>query len=151
MQPDRVISTAWRNLRPTSASVTKSWNHTLKVREMPLVVHIETKSSKQSWTDARPQVAIWTDAWFKRLELLTSSGATPSFPPTPLLIVQGHDWHFLITSRNDENMTVWEQIHCGSTRTCFDAMKVVATLHWIMDWIESVWRPFFHQLIGDLT
>ena len=32
-----------------------------------------------------------------------------------------------------EKMIVREHIDIGNTRSCFDAMKVVAVLHWLMD------------------
>jgi hypothetical protein len=71
----------------------------------------------KSWTDGKPQITIWTDAWLKRLAVIT----------------QGHDWHLLVVSKNDQKMTIWEQIGVGSTRSCFDAMKVVTVFHWLRD------------------
>ncbi|KYG41551.1 hypothetical protein M433DRAFT_468084 [Acidomyces richmondensis BFW] len=38
----------------------------------------------------------------------------------------------------DQKMTIWEQIDIGGMRSCFDAMKVLAALHWLMDWAESI-------------
>lgn len=101
----------------------------------------------KSWTDGKPQIAIWTDAWLKRLALIR--GATSGlWPALPLLIAQGHDWHLLIVSKNDQKMTIWEQVDIGSTRSCFDAMKVVAVLHLLMDWAVGVWRPWLLSLAG---
>ena len=45
-------------------------------------------------------------------------------------------------------MVVREQVGIGSTRNCFDAMKVLAALHWLMDWAQRVWRPWF---VGWIT
>lgn len=102
----------------------------------------------KSWTDGKPQIAIWVDAWLKRLTLI-SGNTIDSWPAFPLLIAQGHDWHLLIASKNNENMTIWEQITIGSTRSCFDAMKIIAILHWLMNWAETVWRPWFIRLINQ--
>jgi hypothetical protein len=99
----------------------------------------------KSWTDGKPQIAIWTDAWLKRLALIRGN-TSGQWPALPLLIAQGHDWHLLIVSKNDQKMTIWEQIDIGSTRSCFDAMKVVTVLHWLMDWAERVWRPWLLSL-----
>ena len=113
----------------------------------------------KSWTDGKPQIAIWTDAWVDRLRMLWQDTwrGTPGerlplqVPALPVLIVQGHDWHLLIVIKDREKMTVREQIDFGNTRSCFDAMRVVAVLHWLMDWAERVWRPWFVSLIckGD--
>ena len=35
----------------------------------------------------------------------------------------------------------------GNTRNVCDALKVVAVLHWLLDWAETVWRPWFLELI----
>lgn len=64
----------------------------------------------------------------------------------PLLIAQGHEWHLLVVSKSSVQITIWEQVAIGSTRTCFDALKVVAVLHWLMEWAETVWRPWLLAL-----
>lgn len=147
LKPDSVIDQAWHRLRPLPGVSIKSWNHTTRARHNPIAIHVETKGPMKSWTDGKPQIAIWTDAWLKRLALIrgTISGRWPAFP---LLIAQGHDWHLLIVSKNDQKMTVWEEIAIGSTRSCFDAMKTISVLHWLMDWAEIVWRPWFLSLLG---
>jgi len=140
------MAEAWNRLRPLPSEPIKSWNHTTQARHNPIAIQIETKGPFKSWTDGKPQLAIWTDAFLKRLTLIrgTTSGLWPALP---VLIVQGHDWHLLIFSKNDQEMTLWEQFDIGSTRSCFDALKVVAVLHWLMDWAESVWRPWFLSLL----
>lgn len=35
-----------------------------------------------------------------------------------------------------EEMVVSEQIDVGDTTSCFDAMKVVPVLQWLIDWAE---------------
>ncbi|KAF2257717.1 hypothetical protein CC78DRAFT_505823 [Lojkania enalia] len=136
---------AWRHLRLLPGASIKSWDHTTRARHNPIAINIETKGPMKSWTDGKPQIAIWTDAWLKRLALIRGN-TSGQWPALPLLIAQGHDWHLLIVSKNDQKMTIWEQIDIGSTRSCFDAMKVVTVLHWLMDWAERVWRPWLLSL-----
>jgi len=146
LKPDSAINQAWHRLRPLPGVSVKSWNHTTRARHNPIAIHVETKGPMKSWTDGKPQIAIWTDAWLKRLALIRGIISRP-WPALPLLIAQGHDWHLLIVSKNDQKMTIWEEIAIGSTRSCFDAMKVLAVLHWLMDWAETVWRPWFLSLM----
>ncbi|KAA8570598.1 hypothetical protein EYC84_002855 [Monilinia fructicola] len=148
LKPDKIIDQAWQQLHPLPGVSIKSWNHTTRARRYPIAIHIETKGPMKSWTDGKPQIAIWVDAWLKRLTLI-SGNTIDSWPAFPLLIAQGHDWHLLIASKNNENMTIWEQITIGSTRSCFDAMKIIAILHWLMNWAETVWRPWFIRLINQ--
>lgn len=82
----------------------------------------------KSWTDGKPQIAIWTDALLKRLALIRGN-ASGLWPALPLLIAQSHDWHLLVVSKNNQKMTIWEQIAIGSTRSYFDAMKLIAALY----------------------
>ncbi|ORY01182.1 hypothetical protein BCR34DRAFT_494068, partial [Clohesyomyces aquaticus] len=141
LNPNPATKRAWHRLRLLPGTSIKSWNHTTRARHNPIAINIETKGPMKSWTDGKPQIAIWTDAWLKRLALIRGN-TSGQWPALPLLIAQGHDWHLLIVSKNDERMTIWEQIDIGSTRSCFDAMKVVTVLHWLMDWAERVWRPW---------
>lgn len=147
LTPDPAIKQAWRSLRLLPGASIKSWNHTTRARHNPIAINIETKGPMKSWTDGKPQIAIWTDAWMKRLALIREN-SNRQWPALPLLIAQGHDWHLLIVSKTDRRMTIWEQVDIGSTRSCFDAMKVITVLHWLMDWAEKVWRPWLLSLPG---
>jgi hypothetical protein len=105
------------------------------------------------------QIAIWTRAWFRRLQYFwednprlqldiegRSGGMRP--PAVPLLIVQGHDWHALVVVKlPDGTMQIWEKISIGSTRNIFDAYKALAALHWLMQWANDVWKPWFLDLV----
>ncbi|KAF2260949.1 hypothetical protein CC78DRAFT_584248 [Lojkania enalia] len=145
LNPNPATKQAWRSLRLLPGASVKSWNHTTRARHNPIAINIETKGPMKSWTDGKPQIAIWTDAWLKRLALIRG-GTIGQWPAVPLLIAQGHDWHLLIVSKDGQKMTIREQLDAGSTRSCFDAMKVLAILHWLMDWAEMIWRPWLLSL-----
>ncbi|KAH8707026.1 hypothetical protein GQ44DRAFT_777593 [Phaeosphaeriaceae sp. PMI808] len=154
LKPDEVIKQAWHTLEPLSidgVNTIKSWNHVTRNRNLrihPIAINIETKGPHKSWTDGKPQIAIWTDAWLNRLSLLPrAKERTEPWPAIPLLIAQGHDWHLLIISKDGKKTVIRDKIDVGSTRSCFDAMKVVAVLHWCMNWTETVWRPWFSSLV----
>ncbi|CBY02345.1 predicted protein [Plenodomus lingam JN3] len=154
LKSDEITKQAWKTLEPLSLDgrkTVKSWNHVTRadvLRTEPIAINIETKGPYKSWTDGKPQVAIWTDAWLNRLERLPrAQEKSEPWPAIPLLIAQGHDWHLLVLSRDGEKTIIWDKIAVGSTRSCFDAMKLVAVLHWCMDWAETVWRPWFLSLI----
>ncbi|EFQ91698.1 hypothetical protein CFE70_010569 [Pyrenophora teres f. teres 0-1] len=155
LKPDSTISNAYRTLRPLTANTNKSWNHiTNTARDLPFAIHIETKSPMKSWTDGKPQIGIWIDAWLRRCELLWNDSRAPTavmgkdWPAMPVLISQGHEWHMLVVTKTSERVTIREQIMIGSTRNVCDALKVVAVLHWLLNWAETVWRPWFLELIA---
>lgn len=153
--PDDRIKNAFLQLQPLAPATVKSWNHTTanNVRQTPIAVNIETKASDKSWTDGKPQLAIWTSALFKRLQKLAGDEAAANLriPAMPLVIAQGHDWHLLIISHqpsSEEGRTViWQKLDVGNTRNCFDIHKVIAVLHLVMQWAETTWRPWFYSLL----
>ncbi|SLM39299.1 hypothetical protein LPUS_09819 [Lasallia pustulata] len=153
--PDDRIKKAFLQLQPLAPATVKSWNHTTanNVRQTPIAVNIETKASDKSWTDGKPQLAIWTSALFKRLQKLVGDEAAANLriPAMPLVIAQGHDWHLLIISHQpspEEGRTViWQKIDIGNTRNCFDIYKIIAVLHLVVQWAETTWRPWFYSLL----
>ena len=70
------------------------------------------------------------------------------WPAIPVLIRQGQEWHLLIVTKTTERMVIREQIAIGSTRNVYDVLKVVAVLHWLLNWAETIWRPWFLKLIA---
>lgn len=152
--PDDRIKKAFLRLQPLVPARIKSWNHTTasNVRQTPIAVNIETKASNKSWTDGKPQLAIWTSALFKRLQNLVGDEAAVNLriPAMPLVIAQGHDWHLLIISHQpspEARTVIWQKIDIGNTRNCFDIYKVIAVLHLVMQWAETIWRPLFCSLL----
>ncbi|KAI4265406.1 MAG: hypothetical protein L6R38_009449 [Xanthoria sp. 2 TBL-2021] len=155
------ITSVFKSLKPLPKAEAKSWNNTMSnnVRATPIAVNIETKAPNKSWTDGKPQLAIWTMSLFKRLSKLWKPGSSPpdapQLPPTavlkipamPLIVAQGHDWHLMIISQRSEKSIIWQKIDIGNTRNCFDAYKLMAVLHLVLDWAQTVWRPWFHRLI----
>ncbi|KAL8910201.1 MAG: hypothetical protein Q9171_004499 [Xanthocarpia ochracea] len=157
LQPNQLIRNAWEALRPVGKAGIKSWNHTTNndVRSTPIAISIETKAPNKSWTDGKAQIAIWTAALFKRLVLLQQPGqGRLKIPAMPLLIAQGHDWHFFVVSQQfgrvskKRTTVIWQKIEIGNTRNCFDAYKLIAVLHLLMQWAFKRWRPWFLNLIG---
>ncbi|RMZ72063.1 MFS monocarboxylate transporter [Pyrenophora seminiperda CCB06] len=90
LNPSSATKQAWRCLRLLPGISIKSWNHTTRARHNPIAINIETKGPMKSWTDGKPQIAIWTDAWLKRLALIRGN-SSGQWPAVPLLIAQGHD------------------------------------------------------------
>lgn len=132
----------------------KSWNHILTsgVREYPIALHIETKAPTKSWTDGRPQIAIWTGAWIRRLLELRpvpdKRSTDRPIPATPILIVQGHDWHLLILQKELNRTLIWEKIDVGNTRSVFAACQVLAVLHWLAHWADTTFKSWLEGLVS---
>jgi hypothetical protein len=56
------------------------------------------------WTDGKPQIGIWMDAWLRRCELRWKDSRAPTavmakdWPARPVLISQGHELHMLVVT-----------------------------------------------------
>lgn len=89
-----------------------SINHTdfAPLRNRPIALSIESKTTGQNLLEAELQVGVWLAAQWKMLERLEQQGNNnnkgilkpgallPLF--LPAVIVQGHDWHFVATTRS---------------------------------------------------
>lgn len=161
LEPDAQITAAWAKLKVLPSATAKSWNNVTaeEVRHQPVAINIETKAPNKHWTDGKPQLGIWIKTLMTRLRKLPNY-RSPSprlsddlrIPAMPLVIAQGHDWHLLIVSQVREHgqlrTLIWQKIDIGSTRTCFDTYRVIALFHWLANWAENIWRPWFHSIIA---
>lgn len=152
MQTDPALAQAWQRLNPLPGSGgVRNWNHTSTkdARRTPFAINIETKSATKSWIDGKAQLAIWMDAWLRRLSLIHQREERV-WPCLPVLIAQGHDWYLMIVSKNGNGggMVIRNQICIGGTRSVYDALKAVAVLHYLMDWAVTVWKPWLLRLVA---
>ena len=104
-------------LKPKQMSVNHTFHEPLC--SSPIGVSIETKHTGQNWNDAMMQVGVWVAAQFARMEQLVSEANEISekakdvrddpknqLPFLPIIIIQGHDWHFLAAIRDPGKQTV---------------------------------------------
>lgn len=70
-------------------------------------------------------------------------------PCFPMIVAQGADWHvLLVTWSKESSLVVHFKIDIGSSRSCYDLYKLLASLHVICHWAETTWRPWFNELVG---
>jgi hypothetical protein len=88
----------------------RSFNHTRygPLTTKPILVSIGTKSEGESLQEAEIQLAVWAAAHLSRLrDMLDESKAElTDLPWLPLLIAQGPQWYFLLTSHSAAGTTV---------------------------------------------
>jgi hypothetical protein len=165
--------------RAQNLDVHMSANHTdyPPLRWCPIGLSIETKLTGRDWDQARTQVAIWTAAHFSKLEALiahadeiaercgdeTRRSVDKTMPFLPIIITQGHDWHFLAATRMpgsltvcftpsspllillvaDQRQIIHEKISFGSTSTVLGVYQVVATLQLLARWVRDSFTPWY--------
>ncbi|KAM6508174.1 hypothetical protein FALCPG4_018061 [Fusarium falciforme] len=147
-------------------TLTKSVNHTdfqrLQIR--PIVLSIETKAENQNLDAAELQIGVWHAAqWaFLRSSLLSvkraSAGRLPTaqeaeqadealsrLPFIPAVIVQGHRWLFVLSTRQGHKTILWKEWQFGSTSTVVETYQTVAGLRQLTAWAEKVYLPWFQE------
>ncbi|KPM34474.1 hypothetical protein AK830_g12100 [Neonectria ditissima] len=123
-------------------------NHTefFPLRDRPIAVSIETKKKggSQSVT-AELQLGTWHAAQWKFLEDLVarSGGSFDGLPFLPAVIVRGHDWSFVATTREGPKTVLWLEKGFGSTTSPLDVYKTVWGIQRLARWAKEVYWPWF--------
>lgn len=116
----------------------------------PAAVHVETKLTGEGWRAAQSQLSLWITRHIAKLrQLLNLAGqpAATSIPVLPALVVQGHDWTCLLFEDHFDGARLHSGYSIGSTKNVVDAQAVVAALQFLMNWIQTEYRPWFDEMI----
>ncbi|KAK7398734.1 hypothetical protein QQX98_011878 [Neonectria punicea] len=131
----------------------------------PIVLSMETKAENQNLDAAELQIGVWhTAQWaFLRSSLLSvkrgaSAGrlstaqeaeqadeALSRLPFIPAVIVQGHRWLFVLSTRQGHKTILWKEWQFGSTSTVVETYQTVAGLRQLAAWAEKVYLPWFQE------
>jgi hypothetical protein len=124
---------------------------------------IETKTTGESWHEAKHQMSTWLAAHWNRLDSLldgSSDGGklpeqTPASDPTflPAIIVQGHDWMFLAATRGQvladggRETVLWTKVPFGSTYGIQGICQIIMVLQRLSLWSTDAFWPWFSDAI----
>ncbi|KAH8661187.1 hypothetical protein BGZ61DRAFT_369428 [Ilyonectria robusta] len=124
-------------------------NHTdfFPLRSRSMVVSIETKKRGGAQQEAELQIGTWHTAQWKFLSRLVSDagGTFDGLPFLPGIVVQGHEWSFVATTREGPKTILWLEQGFGSTTTALGVYKIVWGLQRIARWAEDVYWPWFKK------
>lgn len=146
-------------------------NHTnyFPLRERPIALSIETKTTGEGWDDAALQIGIWQAAHWNLLDNFRydevyeepseepseeeSQGPSPPNFPTflPGIIIQGHDWNLVLATREDRKTKIWTKICIGSTNHVTGIYQIICAIQVLRQWaIETYWPALKHSLLEGL-
>ncbi|KAF5018332.1 hypothetical protein F66182_9693 [Fusarium sp. NRRL 66182] len=149
-------------------TLTKSVNHTdfQRLQMCPIVLSIETKAGNQNLDAAELQIGVWhASQWaFLHSSLIAVKRAVPARPATeqeikaadqalarlpfiPAVIVQGHRWLFVLSTRRGYKTILWKEWQFGSTSTVVETYQTVAGIRQLTAWTETVYLPWFKKEI----
>jgi hypothetical protein len=147
------------------------FNHTnhYPLRDRPIALSIETKKTGEDWENARLQLGVWEAARWNFLRHLLSLVQQPNQVETgvghdstsqadslqlpeflPGIIIQGHDWHLVITSAEGKKTVLWQKVTIGSTTSSKGIYQIISTLQLLRKWALDFYWPWLKQVLGKL-
>ncbi|KAK2470168.1 hypothetical protein H9L39_18316 [Fusarium oxysporum f. sp. albedinis] len=138
----------------------------------PIAVSIETKKTGEGWENAKLQMQIWMAAHWQFLRKLLdlrqraanesssmkqaegviapNSEADkvwqlPKFMPG--IIIQGHDWHLIITTPEGEKTIFWQKQSFGDTWSSKGIYKIVYNLQLLRKWAQEEYWTWLRELL----
>ncbi|KAH8893081.1 hypothetical protein GQ53DRAFT_764152 [Thozetella sp. PMI_491] len=115
-------------------------------RNTPLTVSVETKKRKASDTqEAQLQIGIWHMAHWRLLERLAAQagGSLDGLPFLPGIVVDGHNWEFVATTRNHQKTILWQERRFGATSDPLGVYRAFWGIQRLAAWTENVYWPWF--------
>lgn len=132
---------------PVDLSINQTTYNPLTLR--PIGVSVETKASAAGAEQGRIQLALWTIAWYKRVQAWVDSCADDICLPDamPVILVTEHAWNLaFICNRGGEAFELVYEISIGSTSKLRDLYKLLAVLRILGHWIDTDLRQWFERL-----
>ncbi|KAM0231491.1 hypothetical protein ACHAP5_011049 [Fusarium lateritium] len=131
----------------------------------PIAISIETiKTTGKGWENARLQMEVWMAAQWQflrqlleirqhatdNLSVLRSRAGEMSFCTDknwdlpefiPGIIIQGHDWHLIITTADGEKTIFWQKKSIGDTSSSKGIYQIIYNLQLLRQWAqEGYWK-----------
>ncbi|CAH0035991.1 unnamed protein product [Clonostachys rhizophaga] len=137
--------------------------HPLRCR--PVAFSIETKRTGENWEVAKLQLGTWLSAqwqFLQRLVELRQKGAVSKrgdgdaghgvavhqLPPFLLgIIIQGHDWYLVLSTREKNQTIVWEKASIGSTADALGVYKITYMLQLLRRWAQDTYWPWLRGVM----
>ncbi|RSL45049.1 hypothetical protein CEP54_014439 [Fusarium duplospermum] len=132
--------------------VENSINHTAfdPLRSYPICLSIETKKYGGDLKKADLQLCSWQAAQWTLLAD-QAGDAISRLPFLPGIIVQGHEWKFVATTRTNEETTLWASASFGSTMTSLGVLQIMAGLSRLRRWSTEVFWPWYKEYVLHMT
>ncbi|EGU79513.1 hypothetical protein FOPG_18385 [Fusarium oxysporum f. sp. conglutinans race 2 54008] len=158
-----------RNILPEA-----SFNHTnmSSLCDKPIAISIETKKTGEDWEKAKLQMEVWMAAHWQFLRNLIklrqraakelssirqAEGDLTSNPEKtwqlpdfmPGIIVQGDDWHLIITTPEGEKTIFWQKKSLGNTSGSKEIYQLICNLQLLRQWALDRYWAWLRELLQE--
>ncbi|TQN70162.1 hypothetical protein CSHISOI_05183 [Colletotrichum shisoi] len=151
IRPDALSAMAIQSVRDQDALASVSINHTdfPPLQARPIALSIETKIHGEGMNSAEAQLVTWHAAQWRLLHRLVGRADPKMHLPEflPGIIIQGHEWLFVASTKRGDQVTLWTSQHIGSTAKATGVYQIVCVLQYLKRWIEDTYWPWFKQAV----
>lgn len=167
---DERLREAQRGLARHTSTFTVNHTDFAPLQLRPIVLSIETKKPSKDLDGANLQMGSWHAAQWSflasavRLSIQASQdvGASQSpleqielvqraeaqvnrLPFLPGVVVQGHKWSLVLSTREGQKTILWTEREFGTTQKIQDIFKIVAGLRELAAWWKNVYLPWWQD------
>ncbi|KAJ2893195.1 hypothetical protein MKZ38_008924 [Zalerion maritima] len=144
-----------RNLRLLNTH-TRAVNHTnyQALQNKPICLSIETKKLGEDVVKAELQLGVWMAAHWGFLSFVTNGdpAALSALPFLPALIIQGHEWRLVVSTRDEggaggNKITLWSSRLIGTTQHAKGVYQIIFVLRYLLNWMRNVYWPWFRTFV----
>lgn len=76
-----------------------------------------------------------------------ADAALSHLPFIPCIIIHGHRWLFVLSTRSGEKTLLWTERQFGSTQSRLEVYQVVAGLRELAKWTPDVYLPWLQNYV----
>ncbi|KAI1309691.1 hypothetical protein F5Y03DRAFT_392982 [Xylaria venustula] len=161
LQPNGSDSTSIRELRRRTNGSTANHTEFYPLRDKPIVISAESKKLGEGLLEASVQVGVWQSAQWSLLNSQCQSvsktsdgkskgkGNTSDVPFLPALVIQGSQWSFAATTKQDDQTLLWSQQSIGTSDTALGMFQIIRTVRYLAEWSATVYWPWYQlEILG---
>ncbi|RKK58870.1 hypothetical protein BFJ69_g17360 [Fusarium oxysporum] len=121
----------------------------LRPSNRPTSLNRETKKYGGDVKKGDVQMASWQAAQWTCLAS-QAGDSIEKLPFLPGIIVQGHHWSFVATTRRGDETTLWASTPIGTTMTSLDVLQIMAGLSRLRRWaVEDFWPWYKDNVLKE--
>ncbi|EXK23577.1 hypothetical protein FOMG_19662 [Fusarium oxysporum f. sp. melonis 26406] len=127
-----------------------NWTSDRLLQQYPLAFSIETKRYGGNTAKGEQQMGIWHAAQWEFLISWAGAEATSKLDFLPGVVVQGHIWSLVMTTRSQATTTVLCSVEFGNTSSVIGVFQVMAGLRRVRKWCLDVLWPWYKEHLPGL-
>ncbi|KAH7308551.1 hypothetical protein B0I35DRAFT_360854 [Stachybotrys elegans] len=128
-----------------------NWTADRLLQQYPLAISIETKRYGGDTVKGEQQLGIWHAAHWEFLISRAGQDAAEALGILPSVVIQGHTWSLVVSTRHQGTTTILCSMEFGSTVSVTGVFQVLAGMRRLRSWSLDVLWPWYKQHLPELA